>query len=90
MTRYQLDPVATTARLTAAIRAGESLRSDRLVDDPLAARLAGEEGRALLVHVQAGDAIPVRTRHFDDLIAAVIEAGVRQVVLVAAGMDTRA
>ena len=41
-----LDPVAGTARWTAAIRALESARPDRLSDDPLAATLAGEPGRA--------------------------------------------
>jgi methyltransferase (TIGR00027 family) len=85
-----LDPVATTARLTAAMRAEESARPDRLVDDPLAATLAGDAGRALLDHVQVGESIPVRTHHFDALITAVAGAGVRQIVLIAAGMDSRA
>lgn len=65
-----LDPVAGTARWTAAMRALESARPDRLFDDPLAATLAGEPGRAL--QEQMGDssnaAIAVRTRFFDDAI----------------------
>jgi O-methyltransferase involved in polyketide biosynthesis len=35
-----IDPVAGTARWTAAMRAEESARPDRLFDDPLAALLA--------------------------------------------------
>jgi O-methyltransferase involved in polyketide biosynthesis len=40
--------VAVTARLTAAGRAVESRRADRLFEDPLAAALAGDEGFALM------------------------------------------
>jgi O-methyltransferase involved in polyketide biosynthesis len=40
--------VAVAAKLTAARRAAESRRADRLFEDPLAAALAGEEGFALM------------------------------------------
>jgi methyltransferase (TIGR00027 family) len=85
-----LDPVATTARLTAAMRARESRRPDRLVDDPLAEVLAGEQGMAMLALADAGDTIPVRTRWIDDRITAAMAGAVGQVVILAAGMDTRA
>ena len=85
-----LDPVATTARLTAAMRALESRRPDRLFDDPLAATLAGEQGMAMLAHAEAGDIIPVRTRWVDEQITAVLDGPIDQVVILAAGMDTRA
>jgi len=91
-----LDPVAGTALWTAADRARESARPDRLFDDPLAAVLAGEPGHGLAEQMR-GDgtfdnpAVVIRTRFFDDVITdAVISRGLRQVVLVAAGMDTRA
>ncbi len=91
-----LDPVAGTARWTAAERARESARPDRLFDDPLAAVLAGEPGQALAEEMR-GDgtfdnpALAIRTRFFDDAITDAVTAhGVRQVVLLAAGMDTRA
>ncbi|MFF4410487.1 class I SAM-dependent methyltransferase [Streptomyces sp. NPDC001262] len=87
-----LDPVAGTARLTAAVRARESARPDRLFDDPFAGVLAGDSGRALLGSL-GGDvpAISVRTRYFDDRLTAALGAGdPRQLVIVAAGMDTRA
>ena len=43
---------AATARWTAAARAQESARTDRLFDDPLAAILAGDLGRAVLAQMQ--------------------------------------
>jgi methyltransferase (TIGR00027 family) len=81
-----LDPVATTARVTAAMRAAESDRPDRLFADPFAAALAGDTGRALAARMGAGDTIAVRTRYVDDHVQA---AGAAQLVLPAAGMDTR-
>lgn len=90
--------VAVTAKLTAAGRAVESRRADRLFEDPLAVALAGEEGFALMKEwrlpgmseEQATMTIGPRTRFYDDLVVNAIGDGVRQVVLVAAGMDTRA
>ncbi|MBZ4324146.1 SAM-dependent methyltransferase [Streptomyces huiliensis] len=88
----RLDPVASTARMTAALRARESARPDRLFDDPLAAVLAGDTGRMLADRAGEVDAIPVRTRYFDDLLLTVTGApdAPRQLVMLAAGMDSRA
>ncbi|GHG65883.1 class I SAM-dependent methyltransferase [Streptomyces griseocarneus] len=86
-----LDPVAKTALLTAAMRARESARADALFHDPLAATLAGPSAMAMLETVGEVAAIPVRTRFFDEAIGgAVGDGGPRQLVIVAAGMDTRA
>ncbi len=94
-----VDPVAQTSRWMAAARARESQRPYRLFDDPLAATLAGPEGFDWLERMQqptlsfGGPAlyVVVRTRFFDDfLLYASWGAGVRQVVLLAAGMDARA
>lgn len=82
-----LDPVALTSRLTAALRAVESRRTDRLFDDPFAVRLAGDDGVRLLNAFGDNETIAVRTRWYDDTLLA---SGLRQVVIVAAGMDTRA
>jgi methyltransferase (TIGR00027 family) len=68
-----------------------------LFDDPLAEVLAGEQGRALATSM-AGDGaadtpwIAVRTRFYDDALTASVRVRgtVAQVVLVAAGLDTRA
>ena len=94
-----MDPVAQTSRGMAAARARESERHYRLFEDPLAAALAGPESFAWLDRMEPSTArfggpalyVVVRTRFFDDfLLYASWGAGVRQVVLVAAGMDARA
>ncbi|MFG1798241.1 SAM-dependent methyltransferase [Nocardia sp. NPDC049149] len=82
-----LDPVALTGRLTARMRAVESARPDRLFDDPFAARLAGVAGQELLDEFGDNPAIVVRTRYFDDMLAA---PGPFQICILAAGMDSRA
>jgi hypothetical protein len=48
-----MDPVAVTGLLVAAIRAEETLRDDRLFDDPFADALAGDAGRAALARYRA-------------------------------------
>jgi methyltransferase (TIGR00027 family) len=90
--------IAPTSRWMAAARARESERADRLFDDPLAAALAGTEGFTLLESMEAaarsdspGLYPVIRTRFFDDfLLDSCRRLGVRQVVLPAAGLDTRA
>jgi hypothetical protein len=92
------NPVAPTSRWMAAARARESERADGLFDDPLAAALAGPEGFAWLEHMEPpkraggpGLYAVICTRFFDDfLLDACRRSPVRQVVLAAAGMDTRA
>jgi methyltransferase (TIGR00027 family) len=94
----ELHPVATTARLVAAVRARESTRPDALFRDPLAEQLAGSEGRAMLEASEKTNPhrdgtstyLVLRTRFLDDLISEAVEDGLGQVVFVAAGMDTRA
>lgn len=88
--------MAVTAKLTAAGRAVESRRADRLFEDPLATALAGEEGFDLMEQwrlpgrPRENPTIGPRTRFYDDLVIEAVASGVGQVVLVAAGMDTRA
>jgi methyltransferase (TIGR00027 family) len=82
--------VALTSLWVAAWRAAESERPDALFHDPFARRLAGPEGFAVLdgarkVAPIEAPTIPVRTRFFDQRIV----AGT-QVVILAAGMDSRA
>jgi methyltransferase (TIGR00027 family) len=95
-----MSPVGLTARWVAANRARETEAPNRMFADPYARALAGEEGFALLAASQkakAGEAdgpdpyLSIRTRFFDDaLLRAVNEAGLQQLVLLAAGMDARA
>jgi methyltransferase (TIGR00027 family) len=87
------DIVSHTSLLTAAARAAESLRPDRLFDDPHAAALAGPAGDALLAEAGRETAVPsiaIRTRFYDGAIQAAVLRGVRQIVLLGAGLDTRA
>lgn len=91
------DAVAKTSLLTAAIRAVETNRSEsegRLFTDPFAEALAGSEGFSILEQVLAeiGEqpSIPLRTRYFDERINQASAQGVRQIVILAAGLDTRA
>jgi methyltransferase (TIGR00027 family) len=84
-----------TAWWTAAARAIETRRDDRLFDDPWAAVLAGprriEEYDAAVDGGSVHDLHAVITRYFDEfLLDATASRGLRQVVLVAAGLDARA
>jgi methyltransferase (TIGR00027 family) len=85
--------LAATARWTAAARAVETGRQDALFEDPWAAGLAGEEGRRW-AEARAPEGLApmiVRTRFFDDfLLHATTSGGTAQVVLLGAGLDTRA
>jgi methyltransferase (TIGR00027 family) len=89
-----LPGVSRTAIGVARVRALESARDDRLFDDPFAARFAAhgdDDGtppsaarRALAFQ------IIIRTRFYDDWLRGCLDAGIRQVVLLGAGLDTRA
>jgi methyltransferase (TIGR00027 family) len=90
-----VNTVAHTAFLTAAVRALESERPDCLFTDPFARSLAGEEGFRLLgapadSMPDVGHYIVIRTRFLDDFAIAATHTGIRQAVIIAAGMDTRA
>jgi methyltransferase (TIGR00027 family) len=94
MKHTTIGAVAKTALWTAAARARETRRPDRLFEDPYAETLAGEDGPMLLKHFHTSHAaadgnpfLPIRTRWFDDLLCAV---SARQIVGLGAGLDTRA
>jgi methyltransferase (TIGR00027 family) len=88
--------LASTACWIAAVRAQESTRANRLFHDPWAVSLAGQEGQIWRERMTGGKeenevGLVIRTRFFDDFLQRVTwERQVRQVVIVAAGMDTRA
>ncbi len=85
--------VSDTARWTALYRATESARADALFRDPLAERLAGEQGRAIVAKTprtsRSGWWLVARTKIIDDAIAEVIAQGCDRVLNLAAGLDTR-
>jgi len=96
------NPVSKTALLTAAIRAQETQRTDRLYTDQFATQLAGAEGIGILQAYKAsrdgnspslnvGDFNAIRTRYFDETIQALVtNHQITQIILVGAGLDTRA
>lgn len=93
--KKNLRAVADTGVLVAAIRAHESTRGDRLFTDPFAWRLSGEAGREMLARMvsDAGEEtttqIVVRTRFWDEALLRATRT-VAQVVILAAGLDSRA
>lgn len=93
-----LSSLGRTALAVAAVRARESERPDRLFDDPYAAAFLAELAPDAPPEPQdAGAAeasltlqVTLRTRYFDDFLLEACAGGCRQVVLLAAGLDTRA
>jgi methyltransferase (TIGR00027 family) len=89
-----MDGVSMTALWMAAVRARESARPDRLFDDPLAEVLAGPDGFDLMNRMEAGlgenPTLVIRPRFDEALMAAVVDREIGQVVVLAAGMDSRA
>lgn len=84
--------IGTTALLIAAARAAESDRPDGLFEDPFAASFVAA-GPADWIRPPSeflGRYFAIRTRFFDDFLCAAVENGCSQVVMVAAGLDTRA
>ncbi|MGB8389839.1 class I SAM-dependent methyltransferase [Mycobacterium sp.] len=98
--------VGATATMVAASRALASQGPDALLDDPLADPLVRAVGLDPFVRIIDGEIdfeddsllnrrtrteqIAVRTRFFDDFFTAATDAGIRQAVILASGLDTRA
>jgi methyltransferase (TIGR00027 family) len=85
--------VSDTARWVATYRAKETERRDALFHDPLAARLAGDRGRAMVAaaprSIRNGWWLVARTKVIDDIVMAAIADGCDRVLNLAAGLDTR-
>ncbi|MFD8985201.1 class I SAM-dependent methyltransferase [Streptomyces sp. NPDC059564] len=88
-----MEAVSRTAQWTAAARALETDREDRLFADPYARTVADTIGFELLDRYAGAGTVPflaIRTTYLDRaIVRAVEEHGIRQVVFLAAGMDTR-
>jgi methyltransferase (TIGR00027 family) len=98
--------VGATATAVAASRAVASQGPDALLDDPFAEPLVRAVGLDKFVRFVDGEPfgeddptmtrnamseqIAVRTRYFDAFFTSAAEAGIRQAVILAAGLDTRA
>eukprot|EP00930_Biecheleria_cincta_P095139 TRINITY_DN87156_c0_g1_i1.p1 TRINITY_DN87156_c0_g1~~TRINITY_DN87156_c0_g1_i1.p1 ORF type:complete len:286 (-),score=48.60 TRINITY_DN87156_c0_g1_i1:350-1144(-) len=85
-----MDPVAYTALPIAAARANEHANADSMIVDPLARKLLAGENQ-LLSETRGYDGHMLkRTLIGDDLVKEKHSTGVRQVVSLGAGMDSRA
>jgi methyltransferase (TIGR00027 family) len=96
--------VSLTALAVAGVRARESLRADRLFDDPLAAAFLAAGGIRRPPPEDAGEfdadaqralealaaSVVIRTAYLDERLLDAARAGCRQVVVLGAGLDTRA
>lgn len=85
--------VSRTAVMIAQARADEQTRPDRLFTDPLAGVLAEAAGDVTdldFVRELAASHFVLRTRYFDDFCLAADSGRCAQVVVLAAGLDTRA
>jgi methyltransferase (TIGR00027 family) len=98
--------VGATATMVAASRAVASRGPDALLDDPLADPLVRAVGSDAFIRIIDGEIdfeddplfnrkarteqITVRTRFFDDFFTGATRDGVRQAVILASGLDTRA
>ena len=98
--------VGATATAVAASRAAASQGPDPLLDDPYAEPLVRAVGVDHFVKIVDGELtaeddpvlnrramneqITVRTRFFDDFFTAATTSGIRQAVILASGLDTRA
>jgi methyltransferase (TIGR00027 family) len=89
------DTVALSSQWMAAVRAIENQRPNGLFSDPIAAQLAGQEiidkiaPSAQEYEDKGAPIVVIRTRFFDDFLMSVASS-IRQVVILGAGMDTRA
>jgi methyltransferase (TIGR00027 family) len=96
--------VGATATAVAVSRAVASQGPDPLLDDPFAEPLVRAVGVDSFIRIVDGEAftddpvmnrktmseqIAVRTRFFDDFFTSSTDAGIRQAVILAAGLDTR-
>jgi methyltransferase (TIGR00027 family) len=73
------------------------LEAGRIFADPLALRILGEDAESVIRHAEEDPSrrrmrffIAVRTRFAEDALAAAIERGVQQLVVLGAGLDTYA
>jgi len=90
----RVEHVSDTALMVAAARAAETARPDGVVRDPFAQRLAGLRGAALADKLLSSDwlgiGVGLRCRTIDEMLLEAIAAyGLRTVIVLGAGLDTR-
>ncbi|WP_316528006.1 SAM-dependent methyltransferase [Kitasatospora brasiliensis] len=81
-------PTVLLRRSVTALLAAEHARADRYIHDPYASLLAGEEGALSASHRQLGYVL-LYLRFGDHAVRRGVTAGIRQVVVFTASLDTR-
>lgn len=97
MSQFDVTNISATAVLTAKMRALETERPTPLISDPYAAVLVEHSGLDLsspeLAQVTGQrlfESNVVRTHYLDGALGAATDRGIRQVVILGSGLDTRA
>lgn len=91
------EDIDATAFAIAALRAAESARPDRLFDDPYAIEFVrraiyhggGMEINTAITH-RLHDSVAARTSYLDQEMQRAVASGIRQLVILGSGLDTRA
>jgi methyltransferase (TIGR00027 family) len=89
-----INQVSDTAFMAAAYRAIETDLPNAMFNDPLAAKLAGEQGRKIIDSLPkpafiGGWTVVIRTKIIDEFIQVAIAEGVDTILSLGAGLDTR-
>ena len=90
-----IEDVSGTAFVVAEYRAEENQEAPPIYRDPVVGVFLNDASRQAADRISsrfpaAKDMVKTRTRYFDDMLERHIAAGVRQVVILGAGLDTRA
>ena len=94
MNESEINQVSDTAFMAATYRAIETDRPNAMFHDPLAAKLAGEQGRKIVGSLPkqafiGGWTVVIRTKIIDEFIRVAIAEGVDTILSLGAGLDTR-
>jgi methyltransferase (TIGR00027 family) len=93
--RPELQNVSGTAFIIAEFRAEENEAAIPLYRDEIVRLFLNDETKAMAARVAqpfpaAKDMVKVRTKYFDDILSQQISQGCQQIVILGAGLDTRA
>ncbi len=91
----QIEHVTGTAFVVAEFRADENREAEPLYQDHIVELFLNEDTRAAAARVSTNfpsvkDLVRIRTKYLDDMLDKQLRLGVRQVVVLGAGLDTRA
>lgn len=90
-----IQDVSGTAFVVAEFRAEENGAAAPLYHDPIVSMFLGDESRSAAARIATRfpavkDMVKLRTRYLDDMLDRQLRANVRQVLILGAGLDTRA